>query len=153
MLLFSCLLLWLLYSGFMVSGLSGYLRCLCWSRCVLVSLLVFRCREQKKYRVFVVIPLLPGFEGDITTGGGNAIQAIMHFTYRCLPCNIVHNMQQLKNYCCQERLCDTDPEQAAEELKAIRGLLVHFPLKFQHEENLLPPLNCKEGIAPTELWT
>ncbi|MED6259843.1 Phospholipase D [Ataeniobius toweri] len=41
-------------------------------------------REQKKYRVFVVIPLLPGFEGDITTGGGNAIQAIMHFTYRTM---------------------------------------------------------------------
>lgn len=46
------------------------------------SAIVFPCREQKKYRVFVVIPLLPGFEGDITTGGGNAIQAIMHFTYR-----------------------------------------------------------------------
>ncbi|KAM4726578.1 phospholipase D2 isoform 2-T4 [Anableps anableps] len=264
-------------------------------------------REQKKYRVFVVIPLLPGFEGDITTGGGNAIQAIMHFTYRtmcrgehsilsrlsevkdqwteyitfcglrthswlseslvteliyvhskaliaddrcyiigsanindrsmlgvrdselavfvedqervpsvmggqeyeagplalalrkecfrvlagatsdpsiniddpvsddfffltwnetakrnatiydkvfrCLPCNSVHNMHQLRNYCYQERLCNTDPKQAVEELKAIRGLLVHFPLKFLCEENLQPPLNCKEGIAPTELWT
>lgn len=39
-------------------------------------------REQKKYRVFVVIPLLPGFEGDISEGGGNAIKAILHFTYR-----------------------------------------------------------------------
>lgn len=39
-------------------------------------------REQKKYRVFVVVPLLPGFEGDISAGGGNAIQAILHFTYR-----------------------------------------------------------------------
>lgn len=38
--------------------------------------------EGKKYRVFVVIPLLPGFEGDISQGGGNAIQAILHFTYR-----------------------------------------------------------------------
>lgn len=39
-------------------------------------------REGKKYRVYVVTPLLPGFEGDITTGGGNAIQAVMHFNYR-----------------------------------------------------------------------
>uniref|UniRef100_A0A8C9W7D5 Phospholipase n=1 Tax=Scleropages formosus TaxID=113540 RepID=A0A8C9W7D5_SCLFO len=32
-------------------------------------------RENKKYRVYVVTPLLPGFEGDINTGGGSAIQA------------------------------------------------------------------------------
>lgn len=34
--------------------------------------------------MYVVIPLLPGFEGDISTGGGNALQAIMHFNYRYL---------------------------------------------------------------------
>uniref|UniRef100_A0A1A8MBK0 Phospholipase n=1 Tax=Nothobranchius pienaari TaxID=704102 RepID=A0A1A8MBK0_9TELE len=264
-------------------------------------------REQKKFRVFVVIPLLPGFEGDISSGGGNAIQAILHYTYstmcrgqnsilsklsevedrwteyisfcglrkhsqlceslvteliyvhsktliaddrcyligsanindrsmlgdrdselavfvedeervpsvmggqeyeagpltlalrkecfsvlvgassdpsiniddpisddffflvwnetakmnttiydkvfRCLPCNSVHSMLHLKDYSCQERLCNTDPEQAAEELKGIRGLLVHFPLKFLCEENLQPPKNTKEGLAPSELWT
>uniref|UniRef100_A0A672ZAE7 Phospholipase n=1 Tax=Sphaeramia orbicularis TaxID=375764 RepID=A0A672ZAE7_9TELE len=41
-------------------------------------------RESKKYRVYVVTPLLPGFEGDINTGGGSAIQAIMHFNYRTM---------------------------------------------------------------------
>eukprot|EP00066_Takifugu_rubripes_P006403 XP_003971177.1 PREDICTED: phospholipase D2 [Takifugu rubripes] len=264
-------------------------------------------REQKKYRVFVVIPLLPGFEGDISEGGGNAIKAILHFTYRtlcrgehsilsrlrevedkwteyitvcglrthaqlsgslvteliyvhsktliaddrcyiigsanindrsmlgnrdsemavfvedeervpsimggqeyqagpltlalrkecfsvlvgsksdpsisvddpisdeffflnwnasailnasiydkvfkCLPHDTVHNMREVKEYTAQERLCDTDPDQAREELKAVRGLLVHFPLKFLCEENLLPPLNTKEGMAPVGLWT
>ncbi|KAM7397843.1 hypothetical protein PAMA_005937 [Pampus argenteus] len=264
-------------------------------------------REQKKYRVFVVVPLLPGFEGDISAGGGNAIQAILHFTYRticrgeqsilsrlgelkdqwteyiticglrthsqlskslvteliyvhsktliaddrcyiigsanindrsmlgsrdselavfvedeervpsimggeeyqagpltlalrkecfsvvvgansdpsisvddpisdnfffsvwnsaaelnttiydkvfkCHPCNSVHNMRELKEYSSMERLSDSDPEQAVEELKAIRGLLVHFPLKFLCEENLLPPLATKEGMAPVGLWT
>uniref|UniRef100_A0A3Q1FZW4 Phospholipase n=1 Tax=Acanthochromis polyacanthus TaxID=80966 RepID=A0A3Q1FZW4_9TELE len=34
-------------------------------------------REGKKYRVYVVTPLLPGFEGDINTGGGSAIQAVI----------------------------------------------------------------------------
>ncbi|CDQ76968.1 unnamed protein product [Oncorhynchus mykiss] len=244
--------------------------------------------EQKKYRVFVVVPLLPGFEGDISEGGGNAIQAILHFTYRtmcrgeysilmrlrelenqwskyitlcglrthsqisqslvteliyvhsktliaddrryiigsanindrsmlgsrdselallvedeervpsimggeeyqagpltlalrkecfrvllgadsdpkididdpisdrffllgwnaaaklnakiydkvfrCLPCNSVHSMRELKEHSGLERLCDTDPQQAKEELEAVRGLLVHFPLNFLSEE-------------------
>lgn len=39
-------------------------------------------REKKLFRVYVVTPLLPGFEGDISTGGGNALQAVMHFNYR-----------------------------------------------------------------------
>ena len=41
-------------------------------------------REGKRYRVYVVTPLLPGFEGDINTGGGSAIQAVMHYNYRCV---------------------------------------------------------------------
>uniref|UniRef100_A0A4W5LQI5 Phospholipase n=1 Tax=Hucho hucho TaxID=62062 RepID=A0A4W5LQI5_9TELE len=263
--------------------------------------------EEKKYRVFVVVPLLPGFEGDISEGGGKAIRAILHFTYRtmcrgeysilmrlreledqwseyitlcglrthsqlsqslvteliyvhsktliaddrryiigsanindrsmlgsrdselavlvedeeripsimggeeyqagpltlalrkecfrvllgadsepqididdpisdqfffvgwnttaklnakiydkvfnCLPCNSVHNMRELKEHSGLERLCDTNPQQAKEELESVRGLLVHFPLNFLSEENLLPPLGSKEGMAPTELWT
>ena len=49
---------------------------------MLVCEYVCVCREGKRYRVYVVTPLLPGFEGDITTGGGNALQAVMHFNYR-----------------------------------------------------------------------
>ncbi|XP_077591614.1 phospholipase D1-like [Stigmatopora nigra] len=41
-------------------------------------------KEGQKYRVYVVTPLLPGFEGDISTGGGSAIQAIMHYNYRTM---------------------------------------------------------------------
>ncbi|XP_075426900.1 phospholipase D1 [Ascaphus truei] len=41
-------------------------------------------RENKRYRVYVITPLLPGFEGDISTGGGNALQAVMHFNYRTI---------------------------------------------------------------------
>ncbi|XP_025031025.1 phospholipase D2 [Python bivittatus] len=40
--------------------------------------------EKKPFRVYVLLPLLPGFEGDIAQGGSNSIQAILHFTYRTL---------------------------------------------------------------------
>uniref|UniRef100_A0ABM5EJU0 Phospholipase n=1 Tax=Pogona vitticeps TaxID=103695 RepID=A0ABM5EJU0_9SAUR len=40
--------------------------------------------ERKPFRVYILLPLLPGFEGDIAQGGGNSIQAILHFTYRTL---------------------------------------------------------------------
>uniref|UniRef100_A0A3Q3GAH9 Phospholipase n=1 Tax=Labrus bergylta TaxID=56723 RepID=A0A3Q3GAH9_9LABR len=53
-------------------------------------------KEGKKYRVYVVTPLLPGFEGDITTGGGNAIQAVMHFNYRTMIRGEVSIISQLK---------------------------------------------------------
>lgn len=39
-------------------------------------------KQGQCFRVYVLLPLLPGFEGDISTGGGNSIQAILHFTYR-----------------------------------------------------------------------
>ncbi|KAG9494079.1 hypothetical protein GDO78_001753 [Eleutherodactylus coqui] len=53
-------------------------------------------RENKRYRVFVITPLLPGFEGDISTGGGNALQAVMHFNYRTI-CRGEHSIiEQLR---------------------------------------------------------
>ncbi|XP_029437631.1 phospholipase D2 isoform X2 [Rhinatrema bivittatum] len=63
-------------------------------------------REGKTFRVFVVIPLLPGFEGNISMGGGNAIQAILHFTYRTIcrgDCSILSRLKaaigdEWKNY-------------------------------------------------------
>ncbi|XP_060768462.1 phospholipase D2 [Neoarius graeffei] len=264
--------------------------------------------EKQKYRVFVVIPLLPGFEGDIRGGGGNAIQAILHFTYRtinrgkysilsrlkeemqdewtqyislcgvrtraelghtpiteliyvhskaliaddrryiigsanindrsmmgnrdselavlvedeervpsrmngeeyeagplalalrkecfrvllgadsdpsididdpvsdhfftevwnklaqsnasvyetvfrCLPSDSIRNLRELQEHVSVVALAQNDPEKAAEELRAIRGILVHFPLHFLCEENLLPSAVSKEGMVPLDVWT
>uniref|UniRef100_A0A7N9AMB1 Phospholipase n=1 Tax=Mastacembelus armatus TaxID=205130 RepID=A0A7N9AMB1_9TELE len=53
--------------------------------------------EGKKYRVYVVTPLLPGFEGDINSGGGSAIQAVMHFNYRTMnrgDCSIISQLKR-----------------------------------------------------------
>ncbi|XP_062993434.1 phospholipase D2 [Elgaria multicarinata webbii] len=50
----------------------------------LVDRVLLAYREKKAFRVYVLLPLLPGFEGDIAQGGGNSIQAILHFTYQTL---------------------------------------------------------------------
>lgn len=39
------------------------------------------CREGKKFRVFVVLPLLPGFEGEVGGTSGTALHAITHWNY------------------------------------------------------------------------
>ncbi|XP_048095981.1 phospholipase D1 [Alosa alosa] len=53
-------------------------------------------REKRRFRVYVVMPLLPGFEGDISSGGGQAIKAIMYFNYRTM-CRGEHSiMERLK---------------------------------------------------------
>ncbi|KAG8431522.1 hypothetical protein GDO86_018421 [Hymenochirus boettgeri] len=41
-------------------------------------------RNNENFRVFILIPLLPGFEGNIEVGGGYSIQAILHYTYSAI---------------------------------------------------------------------
>lgn len=38
-------------------------------------------KDGGKFRVYVIVPLLPGFEGQVGTAGGTAIQAITHWNY------------------------------------------------------------------------
>ncbi|XP_053574304.1 phospholipase D2 [Bombina bombina] len=48
---------------------------------VIVKRILQAYRDNSTFRVFIVIPLMPGFEGNIELGGGNSIQAILHYTY------------------------------------------------------------------------
>ncbi|GMT14733.1 hypothetical protein PFISCL1PPCAC_6030 [Pristionchus fissidentatus] len=38
-------------------------------------------REKTNYRVYIIIPLMPGFEGDVGAPGGSSLQAVLHWTY------------------------------------------------------------------------
>ncbi|KAH8280415.1 hypothetical protein KR018_006689, partial [Drosophila ironensis] len=38
-------------------------------------------KERKPFRVFVIMPLLPGFEGDVGGSTGTAVRAITHWNY------------------------------------------------------------------------
>ncbi|XP_071779656.1 phospholipase D1 [Centroberyx gerrardi] len=51
---------------------------------VLTERILRAYRQKRRFRVYVVMPLLPGFEGDISSGGGQAIKAIMYFNYRTM---------------------------------------------------------------------
>lgn len=52
-------------------------------------------KEKKCFRVIIVIPLLPGFQGGIDDGGAASVRAIMHWQYRTIcrgPNSILHNL-------------------------------------------------------------
>ncbi|PAV76032.1 hypothetical protein WR25_02848 [Diploscapter pachys] len=41
-------------------------------------------KDKETFRVYILIPLLPGFEGDVGAPGGSALQAVLHWTYQSL---------------------------------------------------------------------
>ncbi|KAG2468059.1 PLD2 Phospholipase, partial [Polypterus senegalus] len=85
------------------------------------------------------------------TAASNA--SIYDKVFRCLPTNSVHNIRTLKEYAAVDKMAESDPDKASSELEQVRGYLVHYPLHFLCEENLLPPLNSREGMIPVEVWT
>ncbi|PON89548.1 Phospholipase D1/D [Trema orientale] len=55
-------------------------------------------KEQKCFRVIVVIPLLPGFQGGLDDGGAATVRALMHWQYRTISwekTSILHNLNVL----------------------------------------------------------
>ncbi|KAK7246359.1 hypothetical protein RIF29_41226 [Crotalaria pallida] len=54
--------------------------------------------DKKSFRVIVVIPLLPGFQGGLDDSGAASVRAIMHWQYRTIsrgPNSILHNLYEL----------------------------------------------------------
>ncbi|KAL8553907.1 hypothetical protein ACS0TY_002247 [Phlomoides rotata] len=46
---------------------------------------IMRAHEEKKcFRVIIVIPLLPGFQGGVDDGGAATVRALMHWQYRTI---------------------------------------------------------------------
>ncbi|KAL8188849.1 hypothetical protein R6Q57_029604 [Mikania cordata] len=55
-------------------------------------------KEEKCFRVIIVIPLLPGFQGRLDDGGAATVRAIMHWQYRTISRghnSILHNLSAL----------------------------------------------------------
>ena len=42
----------------------------------------YHFREKRKFRVFILVPLLPAFEGQVEDAStGNALRVILHYNY------------------------------------------------------------------------
>ncbi|VDK78403.1 unnamed protein product [Litomosoides sigmodontis] len=53
--------------------------------------------EKAKFRVYIMLPLLPGFEGDIGAPGASALQAVLHWTYKSLsrgPDSLIESLKR-----------------------------------------------------------
>ncbi|CAN6715141.1 unnamed protein product [Malus baccata var. baccata] len=81
---------------FFISGLSG--DDIIQNRVLesLYSRIVLAHKEQKCFRVIVVIPLLPGFQGGVDDGGAATVRAIMHWQYRTISWEKHSILQKLK---------------------------------------------------------
>ncbi|OZC05803.1 phospholipase D domain protein [Onchocerca flexuosa] len=55
-------------------------------------------RDRAKFRVYIMLPLLPGFEGEIGAPGGSALQAVLHWTYKSLSRGPDSLIESLKRY-------------------------------------------------------
>ncbi|KAB2095330.1 hypothetical protein ES319_A01G029300v1 [Gossypium barbadense] len=83
---------------FFISGLSGDE--IIWNR-VLEALYrrIMRAYNDKKcFRVIIVIPLLPGFQGGLDDAGAASVRAIMHWQYRTIcrgQNSILHKLHEV----------------------------------------------------------
>ncbi|CDW58921.1 phospholipase D1, partial [Trichuris trichiura] len=54
-------------------------------------------KKKEAFRVYVLLPLLPGFEGQVGTTGGSALQAVLYWTYQSIskgPHSLLENLSR-----------------------------------------------------------
>ena len=73
--------------------------------------------------------------------------------FRVIPCDHVHNFEQLKEYQKGKYLSKTNQVEAKSELLKTKGYIVLYPKKFLCFEKLTPSIGTKEKLLPTTLWT
>uniref|UniRef100_A0A4W4FP08 Phospholipase n=1 Tax=Electrophorus electricus TaxID=8005 RepID=A0A4W4FP08_ELEEL len=98
-------------------------------------------------------PVSDHFFNEIWNKIAQSNASIYETVFRCLPLDSVRSARGLQEHAGAPALARSDLERATQELQAVRGILVHFPLHFLCEENLLPPPGSKERMVPLEVWT
>lgn len=62
---------------------------------VLAQRIVLAHKMKETFRVFILLPLMPGFEGDISMPGSSALQVVLHWIYQSLsrgPNSLMHQL-------------------------------------------------------------
>lgn len=105
-------------------------------------------------KIDVTDPISDAFYKDVWLKISKENTEIFDQVFRCIPSDHVRNFVTLKKYISDEAaLFKSNPEQAEELLKKVKGLLVDLPLDFLCEEILTPPNLSREGIVSNNLWT
>ncbi|KAI3848099.1 hypothetical protein MKX03_035768 [Papaver bracteatum] len=83
---------------FFISGLSGDERIQNRVLEALYRRIIRAHKEEKSFRVIVVIPLLPGFQGGVDDTGEPSVRAVMHWKYRTISRELnssLHNLYDM----------------------------------------------------------
>jgi phospholipase D1/2 len=73
--------------------------------------------------------------------------------FSCVPTDAVRTLRDLHEYQRRPVLAQTDPSEARQQLRKVKGNIVLLPLQFLCEETLTPAAGTKEALAPTVIWT
>ncbi|XP_055342623.1 phospholipase D1-like [Paramacrobiotus metropolitanus] len=73
--------------------------------------------------------------------------------FACLPSDSVVDFVKLAEWEKKEHICQTDPDEAREHLKKIKGYLCKLALQFLKDQNLTPTYNTRESYLPSYFWT
>ncbi|KAK5986738.1 Phospholipase, partial [Trichostrongylus colubriformis] len=80
---------------------------------VICNRIIRAYKEKEPFRVYILIPLLPGFEGNVGAPGGSSLQAVLHWTYQSLsrgPNSLFERLKAVGNRDSEVCLLFTDTE-------------------------------------------
>lgn len=75
--------------------------------------------------------------------------SIYEQVFNTIPTNRIRKFTDVE----RPKLVLTNPEEALQLCRRIRGFVVEFPLEFAADDVLMPKWNTSEGMAPIFLWT
>ena len=77
--------------------------------CIVVVVVFLSRRNKETFRVYVVMPLLPAFEGQLGTSTGLSIQAVIHWNYQSIAHGGTSLLERLAKIGPVWRFCNLPP--------------------------------------------